>query len=81
MSESIPQVRYACPECKGDVMDVQIITWALLEQEDEDGGFSTITDEAQFQDHEWDENSLMQCRGCGYCAKAIAFHAKEATTR
>ncbi len=70
--------RYACPNCDGDALDVQITTWARLTQGaysafDDDPGLETDTTEAQFQDHEWDGDSLMQCRECGHVAKSCEF--------
>ncbi len=73
---------YACPSCHGDALDVQITTWARLTQNrysafDDDPGLETDTSEAQFQDHEWDEGSLMQCRECGHVEKASAFQVTD----
>ncbi len=72
-------VQYRCPQCHGDNLDVQISTWARLNQNPEDPhDFSTDADDAQFGDHEWDGASMMQCRDCGHCDEAHKFGPFEA---
>lgn len=63
---------WKCPQCGNGDLDVSIQTWARLDQSDVDN-ITTDTDGAQFNDHEWDGDSLMQCRACGHCAKAETF--------
>ena len=65
---------WTCPECGSDSLDVNISTWARLEQSEAGPDYvSTDTATAQFQDHEWDGNSPMQCRDCGHCDRSDKF--------
>lgn len=64
---------YVCPECFGDNMDIQITTWARLNQTAD--GVETDVMDAQFGDHEWDNTSSMQCRDCGHCDESGKFDA------
>lgn len=69
---------WRCPKCKSDDLDVQINTWARLDQaqlQDGSSDFSTNANEGQVNDHEWDRDSGMQCRDCGHTATVIEFEA------
>lgn len=55
---------WICPTCKSkDHLEVVIETWAkLIQPNDEPEAFETDLDEAKTgHDHEWSENSVMQC--------------------
>ena len=66
---------YNCPDCGSTALDVTITTMARLVQ-DEDGP-QTLTDEAECGDHEWDDNSIMVCRECGFQAIAEEFEIED----
>jgi hypothetical protein len=66
---------WRCPRCGSVELDVSIRTWARLEQtlDQEENLFSTLADEAQDGDHEWDADSQMKCRECAHCEEARGF--------
>ncbi len=67
---------YKCPDCESMELDVTVQTMARLVQ-DEDGP-QTLADEAQHgSDHEWDNNSVMICRECGFQAIAEEFEIED----
>ncbi len=67
---------YKCPDCESMELDVTVQTMARLVQ-DEDGP-QTLADEAQHgSDHEWDNNSVMICRECGFQAIAEEFEVDD----
>jgi hypothetical protein len=68
-----PEWEYRCPNCKAENdVDVQIRCMARVCYRD--GEFSgTAVDEATSGDHEWVDDSLMECRKCGHSAKVWEF--------
>lgn len=67
---------WRCPKCHSDNLDIEIVTWARLNQNPGcPDDFSTDADDGQNGDHEWDGDSGMQCRDCGHTAKVIDFEA------
>ena len=66
---------YRCPECKSTDLEVDIVTRAVLIQ-DEDGP-ETLTDEASCGDHEWDNNSMMYCTECNHSGTAETFETED----
>ena len=77
---------YACPVCKSTNLDVSVRTWAQLKQEPDDinKGCWTVYLEtdlgtAKQTDHEWDDDSIMECRDCHFCIEASHFKQKEDT--
>jgi len=67
---------YKCPDCDSTELDVTITTMARLVQ-DEDGP-QTLADEAQWGgDHEWNGDSIMICRECGFQAIADNFESED----
>ena len=54
---------YKCPKCQSTSLEVVVQVWARLTQ-DPNGDIGTDTTESFDGSHEWDENSLMQCRDC-----------------
>jgi hypothetical protein len=75
-------MKYRCPKCKSDNLDVLVEVWARLSQnEPEEPGwteFSTDVTAGEFGDHEWGDNSPMRCRDCDHCAIAAEFKVEEA---
>ncbi len=71
---------WKCPKCKGGDLDVSVEVWARLIQDEDGENFSTDTDGSQNGgDHEWDSNSVMQCRNadCGYTAISGEFNTED----
>jgi hypothetical protein len=63
---------YKCPKCQSTSLEVVVQVWARLTQ-DPNGDIGTDTTESFDGSHEWDENSLMQCRDCNYRGQAAKF--------
>jgi DNA-directed RNA polymerase subunit RPC12/RpoP len=61
---------FRCPECFGGEVLVILRRWAELIQEDD----NIQTQIVESDDDEWDENSLMKCRGCDHFAMAKRFY-------
>lgn len=70
-------MKYRCPKCQSDNLDVLVEVWARMTQDEEGDGFSTDVTAGTFGDHEWSENSPMRCRDCDHCAIAGEFMVKE----
>lgn len=66
-------MQYYCPQCNSHRLCVAVTVFAVLEQTD-DGNIST---DATSGDHEWDNDSAMQCRECNYSARAYEFDTEE----
>jgi hypothetical protein len=70
-------LQYQCPVCECETtLEVSVTCWAQLNQEDKDN-IQTDTTEADDGSHEWDQNSLMACKGCGHVAPAKEFRQSE----
>jgi len=63
---------YKCPKCQSTSLEVVVQVWARLTQ-DPNGDIGTDTTESFDGSHEWDENSLMQCRDCDYHGQSAKF--------
>ena len=61
---------YACPNCGSIHLQVSVTARAALTQDEEDGNLQTWV----FGDHEWDNDSPMECSDCQYSGSAKAFH-------
>jgi len=68
---------YRCPQCGSECLDVQIVTWAGLQQYRPDREWQIETDATEAQDgsHEWNGQSPMICRGCGHLGNAGTFRS------
>lgn len=64
-------MKWQCPDCKGILLKVSILTEGHLTQES-DGNFQTEVE----GDHEWDEDSAMTCEECGCMSKAGEFEVR-----
>src|ERR1035437_11190410 len=64
---------YRCPKCKSTRLEVVVKVWARLTQ-DPNGDIGTDTTESFDGSHDWDENSLMQCRDCDYRGQSAKFN-------
>ena len=60
---------YACPNCGSIHLQVSVTARAALTQDEEDGNLQTWV----FGDHEWDNDSPMECSDCQYSGSARHF--------
>ena len=60
---------YACPNCGSIHLQVSVTARAALTQDEEDGNLQTCV----FGDHEWDNDSPMECSDCQYSGSARHF--------
>lgn len=64
--------RWKCPKCGKKNLSVTVVATQMLEQA-AGGNYSTGEPDPVNGDHEWDENSPMYCRDCGYASIVTNF--------
>lgn len=58
--------QFKCPTC-GDTTNIDVdATVRVRILQDEDGNYETDADASEDGSHDWDDNSLARCAGCGY---------------
>lgn len=64
--------QYACPKCKSTKLRVLVKSMATLVQE-ADGSCRIETDDGPFSNYDWDEDSRVDCEGCGNSGRLYRF--------
>lgn len=65
-------MNHKCPKCGSACLQVVVEVWAYLHQI----GFNLETVIDDRDDHDWDSDSIMRCRECGYVSESVRFHEK-----
>jgi len=74
-----PEVRWACPECGSDNLEVFVLARARLIQTD-DGDVEFDMFDVSERSLEWGEKSQMECGDCNHCDTAEWFSVRDQPT-